>query len=82
MKKLNVYLLSQTVNNNYDTYDSAVVIAENEEEAVNLGPDKYVEDGNRWCTWAHHRSDVKVELIGTALPGAEKRKVLASFNAG
>lgn len=30
---MNLYLISQDVNNDYDTYDSAVVAAESEEEA-------------------------------------------------
>lgn len=35
---MNIYLLSQTENDGYDTYDSCVVIAENEEEAKTIHP--------------------------------------------
>lgn len=35
---MNLYLISQTENIGYDTYDSAVVCAESEEEAKNIYP--------------------------------------------
>ena len=35
---MNLYLLTQTVNNNYDTFDSAVVAAETEEKARLIHP--------------------------------------------
>lgn len=35
---MNLYLISQTINSGYDTYDSAVVIAENEEAARRVCP--------------------------------------------
>ena len=38
---MNIYKLSQTINNDYDTFDSCVVIAENEEEAVKVHPNSY-----------------------------------------
>ena len=38
---MKLWLISQDVNNNYDTYDSAVVAAETEEEARVTFP-------NRW----------------------------------
>ena len=42
---MKIYKLSQTLNegyDTYDTYDSAVVCAENEEEARKIHPSKYV----------------------------------------
>lgn len=79
---MNVYKISQTVNHDWDTYDSAVVIAESAEEAQNMHPGN--EDGSSdgyGGTWAKPK-DVLVEHIGTALPGATKRVVCSSFNAG
>jgi hypothetical protein len=38
---MKIYLISQEVNTNYDTYDSAVVIAENEEEAKRICPSSF-----------------------------------------
>ena len=55
-KKL--YKIWQEVNNDYDTYDSAVVCAESVEEArnIDLGTDEQ---------WVKHK-DVKVKEIGIA----------------
>ena len=39
---MKIYLLSQDVVNGYDTYDSAVVIAENEDEARKIHPSGFV----------------------------------------
>lgn len=38
---MKLWLISQKVNNNYDTYDSAVVAANSEEEARNTYPDNW-----------------------------------------
>ncbi len=35
---MKIYKIWQTVNNNYDTYDSAIVVADNEEEARKISP--------------------------------------------
>lgn len=39
---MEIYLLEQDLNNDYDTYDSMVVIAENKEEAINIHPSEFV----------------------------------------
>ena len=39
---MKLYKLSQEINNHYDTYDSAIVCAENEEEARKIHPAPYV----------------------------------------
>ena len=95
---MNIYKLSQTINDDYDTYDSCIVIAENEEEAVKVHPSSY----QNWDTrgqiiedsyfkyenfnindWAEIE-DIKVELIGIADKSldTEIKVVCASFNAG
>lgn len=95
---MNIYKLSQTINDNYDTFDSCVVIAENEKEAVKVHPNGY----QNWDTrgqksesryygyenfdindWAEIK-DIKVELIGVADESldTEIKVVCASFNAG
>jgi len=78
---MNLYLLSQTVNNNYDTYDSCVVAAESEDAARRIHPcgRDVVEWWNQ--TWVDVK-DVKIEYIGTAKEGTERSVILASFNAG
>ena len=77
---MNIYRISQNVNNTYDTYDSAVVIAKDEESARRMHPNgkilddaffaeqrKYLSDYGRIpCNdWVTKLEDVKVELIGT-----------------
>jgi len=44
-KKMKIYLISQDVNCDYDTYDSAVVCAENEEYAKRIHPSDTWENG-------------------------------------
>ena len=38
-EQLHIYRLSQTVNNDYDTYDSMVVVAENADVAKRITPE-------------------------------------------
>lgn len=78
---MNLYLIQQTVNQNYDTYDSAVVVAESAEEARNMHPAGYCHDQENMRTWARPE-DVSVKCIGTAAAGVEAGPVCASFNAG
>ena len=80
---MNLYLISQDENNWYDTYDSAVVCAEMEEQARMIHPKKKewdgVEDNWKWCAAKH----VKAQLIGEAVPEMESGTVVcASYNAG
>jgi hypothetical protein len=37
--EMNIYKISQVVNNDYETYDSAIVVANNPEEAAKILPD-------------------------------------------
>jgi len=85
MSKL--YLISQDVNDDYDTYDSAVVVAENEERAKEIHPnsDDADDEGNfsDFHTWAKNISQVKVKYIGEASKDLEAGSVVIySFNAG
>lgn len=95
---MNIYKISQTVNVGYDTYDSAVVVAENELEAAKIHPfglgvlgfnkitckyDKpWYESDTEDWSWASRLEDVKVELIGTTDLFTEPCIIIASFNAG
>lgn len=75
---MNLYLISQEENDDWDTYDMCVVCAETEEEAKAMHPD------GRWsfCTWASKPENVKCEKIGTADDGVEKGFICKSFCAG
>ena len=79
----NLYLIYQNCNQSYDTYDSAVVVAESEEEARRIHPNNLPLSG--YCdfsTWAKP-DRVHVRLIGTAVGDMEGDVVVcASFNAG
>jgi hypothetical protein len=78
---MNLYLISQNENRDYDTYDSAIVAAVDEDAARNTHP------GGAWrqrydTSWCKSPEAVNVELIGVAAEGIEPGVVLASFNAG
>jgi hypothetical protein len=92
---MKLWLISQSYNNGYDTYDSAVVAAETEEEAKTTNPkEDLFWDGGGWYyeTWdgvkvpSYHASwsephHVEVEYLGETDRDI-KGVVLASFNAG
>lgn len=48
---LSFYLLTQTENEGYDTYDSCVVCAESEDEAKRIFPDEYCIWNESKCGW-------------------------------
>lgn len=85
---MKLYLLSQTENNGYDTHDSMVVAARNEDDARMIHPrDESFPDRDNWAddlysSWASSPKRVKVEHIGQAKPHTARGIILASFNAG
>lgn len=81
---MNLYHISQTENNNYDTFDAAIVAAESEDKARLIRPGYYLgeEWGARYSSWCSSPDLVTVRLIGTAEPGTPAGVILASFNAG
>jgi hypothetical protein len=80
---MNLYLLSQDDNNDYDTFDSCVVSAESEDAARLIKPGWSQEWGDAYSTWCKSPDRVAVTLIGTAIEGTEAGQVIcASFNAG
>ena len=79
---MNIYLLTQGVNRGWDTYDSAVVIAENEDTARHTHPsavDDWWKDNYYTTDWARPE-DVNVSFIGTT--DEDPQVICASFNAG
>lgn len=89
---MKLWKISQEVNTDYDTFDSAIVAAETEEAARNTHPSEYVPEN--WPTgpfdtlgydtlssWAIP-AKVKVKYIGEAAPDIPAGVVLSSFNAG
>lgn len=73
---MKLFRISQDVNDEYDTYDSAIVAAQTKKEAQHtpIGHDNSYE----WASPA----DVNVEYLGMAKRGTKKGVILTSFNAG
>lgn len=98
IKMMNLYKLTQSVNNGWDTYDSVIVSAETIQDAVRIHPNSFDGEVIRWdernesffrcgaeyqcSSWAKDIKDVEVELIGVATPDIKEGVVVASFNAG
>ena len=87
---MNLYLIFQTKNDNYDTFDSAIVAAKTKKEARMIHPSSFNMDGyddwdgcdnEAYGSWTS-AENVKAELIGVAKKGTTKGVVLASYNAG
>ncbi len=83
---MKIYKISQTENDDWDTYDSAVVYAENEEEAKKIHPAGYHDEevtnvSEKYSSWTT-LDNVVAEYIGEAKDGVEKGVIVGSFNAG
>lgn len=74
---MNIYKVERTDGVGYDEYDSFVVVAETEEEALNTSPSDYVASGS----WPVTIRDLNVTLLGRFI-GNVRGVILASFNAG
>ncbi len=89
---LKLFRISQTVNTGYDTYDSAVVVAKNEDGARKIHPDGSIWDaecrmwghGDTSGIWAWSPPEhVTAEFVGIADERFHAGDVVcASFNAG
>lgn len=83
---MKLYKIWQTVNSDYDTFDSAVVCAESKEEAKKINPDGSKDEITNdeeniewdWCKL----DNVQVEYIGEARKGLKRGVIVASYNAG
>lgn len=80
---MNLYLISQNYCNGYDTYDSAVVVAATQDEAIDIHP------SGEWpsCSydWVDRRETMYVDckIIGVAAENLEAGTIVcASYNAG
>ncbi len=80
---MNLYLLTQTINNHWDTFDSCIVSANTAEEAVLIRPDTAQWDflGCFDDSWVDNVEDVLVEYIGVAYT-KESKVIHRSFRAG
>ena len=79
---MNLYLISQSQENGYDTYDSAVVAAKTAKAARETHPSIALIEPRWGDSWASNPKYVTAELIGKAKPKTEAGVICASFNAG
>ncbi len=87
---MKLFLLSQTENHDWDTYDSMVVAAPDEEIARDINPYGYrpvfmdweAEARSHLSSWATKRENVYVQYIGEAAKGIKIGVICSSFNAG
>lgn len=76
---MKLFRVSQTVNDNYETYDSIIVAAKNEHDAREV---KKLDDANySFGAWVKDVADLSVEEIGTAKRGTKRGIIHESFNA-
>lgn len=85
---MKLWRISQDKNNDFDTYDSAVVAAESKEDAIATHPSEFGEGvpdvgcvDRQYGTWTS-KENIKCELIGEATEGVAAGVIVASFNAG
>jgi hypothetical protein len=77
---MRLWRLSQHARSGWDTYDSAVVAANTEEEARAIHPGGYEDDEDD--SWPRDRACVDVQYLGEAVDNILFGIVVASFNAG
>ena len=81
---MKLYLISQEQNNDYNTYDSAVVAAPDEETARQMDPADGTPIGEwekQFGTWCNSPEHVSVCYLGEAAGDVEQGVVCSSFNA-
>lgn len=79
---MKLWLISQSENRKWDTYDSAVVAAESEVQARAMHPSGDMDAWlDYWPTWCELPDEVTVRYIGDAAPGTPAGVICASFNA-
>jgi hypothetical protein len=79
--KMKLWLLSQTENTGYDTFDSCVVAAETEDEAKKIHPAEGLHKTWYYNEWATSPDSVLAKLIGEAIPETKCGVILTSYNA-
>ena len=80
--QLLLWLLTQTRNKGYDTYDSCVVAATSADEAKKIHPMGGLIWESRSDSWARDIEDVTTTYLGIADSTIKRGVVCASFNAG
>ena len=80
---MNIYEIKQSSNTDYDTYDSAVVIAPSAYIAKRIHPGGgKLRKSLGHDSWVSDPTQVKATLIGKAKEGLTEGVILGSYNAG
>ena len=86
---MKLFLISQEQNSGYNTYDSAVVAAPDEDTASKINPGSSMHGQPAlmdWSAfiddWCDREDQVVVKYLGKAAPGITLGCICASFNAG
>lgn len=79
---MNIYLLTQTENEEYDSYDSIVVCAEDEIDAKTILPETNMNDEEVKSKWVIDTDFITCIEIGKANSNQVKGVILASYHAG
>lgn len=82
---LKLFLISQDQNDDWDTYDSAVVAVPDEATAREIHPatgEAVVNWNHPFSSWCDGPEHVTVQYLGDAAPDIEQGVVCASFHAG
>lgn len=95
---MKIFLLEKNFNNDYDTFDAMIVVAENEKEALKIHPDDdiFYKD-NKWMEILEGKEielinnpwcscddlrRIKITYIGEAKKGLKKGTIFTRFNNG
>lgn len=77
-----LWLLTQSDNRGYDTFDSCVVAARTKDLAVKISPATGSHGFGYHSRWAYSPESVHAELIGVCEKSREGQVIISSFNAG
>ena len=79
---MKIYRVWQNKNNDYDTYDSAVIAASSLNRAKRISIEEFSFPGISFNTWVAKIKDVHATEIGEAKEGVTEGVIVSSFNAG
>lgn len=82
MKYTGLWLLKNTTNNGWDTFDSCLVTADDADDAIQIIPGGNDEWGKHNYEWCEKPEDVQFEFIGKTNLFEPGTVIIASFNAG
>jgi hypothetical protein len=81
---MNLYLIHQTINADYESYTAAIVVAEDRNEAKVMHPAGKGRklDDNSDCTWVSNVNDVHCQYLGVAKESDKPGVIYAYYYGG